>query len=820
MKLKSTISPRPLTCAIQLGLTSVCSALPALALQNSQAHAFPPDVELSALKASEGFKVVGEAADDRLGWVVSGAGDFNGDGLDDLIMLAAPGLEGTKTSTSASKVYLLFGRADGFADIDLSDLGTDDGFEIEGASSIDSSKISLQVGQSVAGVGDINGDGFDDVMIGSPKASPNGSESGQAFVIFGTDQSVSSPFDLASLGSDLRQDGFVINGKSAGMHAGHAVASAGDVNGDGVADIIIGAPGATQDPMQGTQPDGDAYVVFGQPEFDSVIELHDIDEGDGARGFRINGITGSEARSGFAVSSAGDINSDGFDDVIVGVDASFGDTHIVFGRLEDESFGGSVNLADINTSDGEQGFRFTSSIFDSPLNGYDQLLGVSVGKAGDINGDGLSDILIGAPYAVRITNSPLEYDYVGISYVVFGNEAGFPSSIENKDLANGSGFLLQGAGQPERQGGAVAGLGDINGDGIDDFATTSPYSDPNGNNKSGSTYVIFGRESEFTTYADVNSVADGIKGFVLEGDAGYDKSGRSIAGIGDFNGDGVSDFIIGAPEHDGNGADSGAVYVVFGGVTGLGEVPQLSGLPASVDFGVVSVGDQSGTETIVLTNSGSSELSLGDYVLLGSGRDDFSISNDTCTNQTLSIDAECSFDITLSPSVGQLRSAQLSLTSNAPSSPASIILTGQGYGLSAALSVSNLDFGVTQMGTPTDIERIELVNRGSRPIVFESAVLSGRSSEQFEIVEDTCSEQILAVGARCFIDVRSIAAISGNLEASLGLRSNLGSASIDLSAEASNPVPVPAFRPEGLAWLSVLLGLLGWRGLRQHTRAQ
>lgn len=444
MKLISQIRPKPLTQAVCLGLTgSICMTLPVVGPLGSQAHAFQASRNLATLTAGEGFKLVGLAEDDQLGWVVSGAGDFNGDGLDDLIVMAAPGLAAPITPSAPMKVYLVFGRQTGFDEIDLGQLGPDDGVELTGTSSVEGSWHG-NVGRSIAGIGDLNGDGFDDVMIGSPMATgPNGTESGRAFVLFGTDQAITSPLDLNNLATGSGEAGFVINGEGADDHLGQAVAAAGDVNGDGITDVIIGAPGAKPNPFSDPAPDGNSYVLFGQTDgFDPVIDLGAISGGDGQNGFRITGINGVEARSGFAVSSAGDINGDGLDDVIVGGHKFSNNVHVVFGRSDASTFGGSLSLDDISSGDGTQGFVFESSFGgDLSPNASDLYLGVTASTAGDINGDGFTEIIFGATYGNRDPYSGNNDDsYVGISYVVFGNQQGFPASLDRTDLTGSNGF--------------------------------------------------------------------------------------------------------------------------------------------------------------------------------------------------------------------------------------------------------------------------------------------------------------------------------------------------------------------------------------------
>ncbi|MEM9276238.1 MAG: DUF4347 domain-containing protein, partial [Cyanobacteria bacterium P01_F01_bin.143] len=174
-------------------------------------------------------------------------------------------------------------------------------------------------------------------------------------------------------------NGFILNGIDADDDSGRSVSSAGDVNGDGLADLIIGAYGANSNA-------GESYVVFGSSNPSSVIELSDL---DGSNGFVLNGIDGYDY-SGRSVSSAGDVNGDGLADLIIGAFLAngnqSGDSYVVFGSSNPSS---AIELSDL---DGSNGFV---------LNGIDVVdrSGRSVSSAGDVNGDGTADLIIGAPNA-------------------------------------------------------------------------------------------------------------------------------------------------------------------------------------------------------------------------------------------------------------------------------------------------------------------------------------------------------------------------------------------------------------------------------------
>ena len=162
----------------------------------------------------------------------------------------------------------------------------------------------------MSSAGDINNDGYDDIIIGANEADPNGDYSGESYVVFGkASGTYSASLELSSLNGT---NGFVINGIDGIDYSGHSVSSAGDINNDGYDDIIIGAYYA--DPNG--DDSGESYVVFGKASgtYSASLELSSL---NGTNGFVINGIDAND-KSGDSVSSAGDINNDGYDDIIIG----------------------------------------------------------------------------------------------------------------------------------------------------------------------------------------------------------------------------------------------------------------------------------------------------------------------------------------------------------------------------------------------------------------------------------------------------------------------------------------------------------------------
>jgi hypothetical protein len=410
----------------------------------------------------------GESEDDVLSTSVAPAGDVNGDGFADLAV-GARGYEGWQ-----GKAYVYHGSAAG--------LSPTPDWTAEGENFGD------YFGCAMASAGDVNGDGFADLAVG---ADGYGEDQGRAYVFHGSAAGLSPT------------PAWMAEGEGSYDYFGGTVASAGDVNGDGFADLAAGADGYGED-------QGKAYVFHGSAAGLSLIP-----------DWMAEGENDSD-RFGWSVASAGDVNGDGFADLAVGASgyASWqGKAYVYHGA------GGTLGASDDWIRSGENtGDRF----------------GWSVTTAGDVDGDGFADLAVGA---VAYDNNR------GRVYVYHGSAAGlsaFPAWTASGENA-GDGF-----------GSSVASAGDVNGDGFADLAVGAFWYP--GGSWQGKAYVFHGAAAGLSPTPD----------WTAEGEGEGDYFGRAVASAGDVDGDGYADLAIGAT---GYGDWRGKAYVFHGSAASLGSIP-------------------------------------------------------------------------------------------------------------------------------------------------------------------------------------------------------------------------------------------------------
>jgi hypothetical protein len=446
---------------------------------DAEGAAYPVTVDpvLSAATTT----VVGATHGAGLGLSVAGAGDVNGDGYDDVIIGARDYTGGAIGLPGAA--YVHHGSAGG--------VSATASLSLFGAAAGDS------LGRSVAGAGDVNGDGYDDVVIGAHLADVGSTpDIGVVNVHHGSASGLSATADLQLVGG------------YAGDWFGYAVAAAGDVDGDGYADVIVGAPG--RDGYQGA-----VQIFHGSP--------------GGLLPSPVRTLLGTATSDFFggAVAGAGDVNGDGYDDVIAG---AFG-----YGTGPGTDPGGAFVYHGSGTGVAATAAR----TFEGTVRGG--YFGWSVAGAGDVNGDGYADIIIGAFY-----DGASAYTLEGAAYVHHGSAAGLGASADR---------VITGASPADFLGSAVAAAGDVNGDGYGDVLIGAQGYDSGALAEAGAVHLHEGSAGGLSTSPTVT----------LPGAAVTAYFGTAVAGAGDVNGDGFADLVLGCYNlASGALSTAGAAYVHLG----------------------------------------------------------------------------------------------------------------------------------------------------------------------------------------------------------------------------------------------------------------
>lgn len=459
---------------------------------------------------------------------------------------------GAAIATATAKGTILDpGTAGGFVErLQLPALDGSAGVKLNGIRGNAAFGFRDQTGASVAGVGDINGDGRPDIMVGAAMAEHysqgDGWNQGLAYVFFGDTASALAAKTSGATGYDLGRinradapltaDGIMLIGQYQSSRLGAAAAGSvgddfggSDFDGDGRADLLV---------AESSVFPNNAFALYGNATAAGFSLLHELvvselagqsdRNGDGLDdGARFGGLPAGGL--GISIAAAGDMNGDGIDDLVIGVPgmaangSNSGEVFLVLGGARSQ-----LDALDDLAQNHAGVIRFVGPA----ANAY---LGRSVAGIGDINGDGYADLAVGA------TGDETD----GRAYVIFGAATAALNQLSGTVAASGIGSALNGSngfvldnhpfngfGFKNRVGIAVSGLGDVNGDGLDDFAVVSA--------SFGMAYVIHGA-TQYGAMLDLTAVAQSqTGGYAFMGDI------SAVSTVGDLNGDGRNDLLLGA----------------------------------------------------------------------------------------------------------------------------------------------------------------------------------------------------------------------------------------------------------------------------------
>jgi len=460
-----------------------------------------------ATPATAHAQLEADQVDAQMGIAVAGAGDVNGDGYSD-VLVGANAYDSGETNEGAAFVFL--GSASGIADATPA----------TAHARLEADQADAEMGIAVAGAGDVNGDGYGDVLVGASVYDSGETDEGAAFVFLG---SASGIADATPATAHAR-----LEADQAGAEMGRSVAGAGDLDGDGYGDVIVGA--RLYD--SGETDEGAAFVFLGSASgiADATpATAHAQLEADQAG-----------AQMGFSVAGAGDVDGDGYGDVIVGAwryDSGESDEGAAFVFL-----GSAAGVTDATPASAHARLEADQA---------DAHMGRSVAGAGDVDGDGYGDVIVGA---WRYDSGESDE---GAAFVFLGGASGIANATPATAHAQ-----LESDQAGARMGVAVAGAGDVDGDGFADVIVGAFFYDA-GHTNEGAAFVFLGGSLGI---ADANPTGAHAQ---FESDQSGARLGFSLGGAGDVNGDGYSDVVVGAWRYDAGQTDEGAAFIFLGSASGI-----------------------------------------------------------------------------------------------------------------------------------------------------------------------------------------------------------------------------------------------------------
>ena len=434
--------------------------------------------------------------EDFIAYSVSTAGDVNGDDYDDVIV-GGFGVDNGELDEGRAYVYL----------------GSATGLAASPAWTVESDQESAFLGVSVSTAGDVNGDGYDDVIVGASAYDNGQLNEGRAFVYLGSGSGLAtSPAWTAESNNTEARFGFV-------------VATAGDVNGDSYDDVLVGTPVLDN----GQLDEGRVYLYLGSASGLASTPAWTMESNQAGAWF------------GHAVRTAGDVNADGYDDFIVGA------------RLFDNDEG---SIGRIFLFLGSDTGPSTSPIWidDNPWDPKLQIFfGAAAATAGDVNDDGYDDVIVG-PWGYS------NDQFMEGAALVYMGAPSFGNVLYESRITDGTGGVPASTlDAQDNFGEALASLGDLDGDGIVDLAVGAAYDDDGGAER-GAVYVLFlERDGTASSLQKISDTAGGFTGTLDDADL----FGAAVANIGDLDDDGVTDLAVGAPDDDDGGTNRGAVWILL-----------------------------------------------------------------------------------------------------------------------------------------------------------------------------------------------------------------------------------------------------------------